>query len=42
MKYKNEIAFCAIIGAYVIFWRDKKVDHYQMLYIIPNSVLQIK
>ena len=28
MKYKKEIVFCAVIGAYIIFWRDKKVDHY--------------
>ena len=28
MKYKKEIVFCSVTGAYIIFWRDKKVDHY--------------
>ena len=42
MKYKKEIVFCSVTGAYIIFWRDKKVDHYWMLYIIPNSLSQIK
>ena len=23
MKYKKEIVFCAVIGAYIIFWRRK-------------------
>ena len=23
MKYKKEIVFCAVIGAYIIFWRQK-------------------
>ena len=27
MKCKKDIVFCALIGAYIIFWRDKKVDH---------------
>ena len=27
-KYKKEIVSCAVIGAYIIFWRDEKVDHY--------------
>ena len=26
MKYKKEKVFCAVIGAYIIFWIDKKVD----------------
>ena len=24
MKCKKDIVFCALIGAYIIFWRDKK------------------
>ena len=28
MKYKKERVFYAVIGAYIIFWRGKKVDHY--------------
>ena len=28
MKYKKEVVFCAVIGAYIIFWRDKKVGHH--------------
>ena len=28
MKYKREKVFCAVIGAYIIFWRDKKGNHY--------------
>ena len=23
MKYKKEIVFCAVIGAYIVFWRQK-------------------
>ena len=42
MKYNKEIVFYAVIGAYIIFWRDKKGDRYYMLHIIPNSVSQIK
>ena len=32
MKYKKEIVFCAVIGAYIVFWRDKKVEHYYQFY----------
>ena len=32
MKYKKEIVYYPIIGVYIIFWRDKKVDQYLMLY----------
>ena len=28
MKYKKETVFYAVIGAYTISWRDKRVDHY--------------
>ena len=28
MKYKRGIVSCAVIGVYITFWRDKKVDHY--------------
>ena len=28
MKYKKKIVFGVVIAAYIIFWRDKKVDHY--------------
>ena len=28
MKYKKETVCCAVIGVYITFWRDKKVDHY--------------
>ena len=28
MKYRKEIVFYAVIGVYIIFWRDKKVDQY--------------
>ena len=26
--YKKDTVFCAVIGTYIIFWRDKMVDHY--------------
>ena len=32
MKYKKEIVYHAIVGVYIIFWRDKKVDQCLMLY----------
>ena len=28
MKYKKGTVFCAVIGAYITFWRDKKGNHY--------------
>ena len=28
MKYKRETVCCAVIGACIIFWRGKMVDHY--------------
>ena len=30
-EIQAEIVFCAVFGAYTIFWRDKKVDHYYLI-----------
>ena len=30
-EIQAEIVFCAVFGAYTIFWRDKKADHYYLI-----------